>query len=139
MLVFLGFLLIALFLFGLVQWARGGALLWGLLRLKRNRHASDSHTRIQEEAEIHKAEKATDHFLRSSFKVIGLLAVAMWLFLGLTVLLDLMGINWLDRISSRARTFWGSPVYNQTFTPRYRTAPQRQDSILKSLGNRLRP
>ncbi len=128
---------LAVFLFGLVQWARGGAALWSLLRLKRKARSADSAERTREDAELRRAERATDHFLRSSFRVIGILAIVMWLFLGATVVLDLLGIDWMDRISSRARTFWGSPVYNRA--PVTTThAPTKRNNILKSLGEKLR-
>lgn len=129
--VFLGVLGLAIFLVGLVQWARGGAALWSILRLKKDAQSAE-----RAQSEIRRAEKATDHFLRSSFRVIGILAVVMWLFLGLTLVLDLMGVNWIDRISGRARAFWGSPVYNQA--PVTTHSPASRNSILKSMGEKFR-
>ena len=126
---------LAVFLFGLIQWARGGAALWFLLRLKRGARPSNPLKRAWESAEIRRAEKATDQLLRSSFKVIGILAIGMWLFLGLTVLLDLLGVDWVSRISTRAQTFWGSPVYNRT--PATTQSPARRGDIMKSLRNSL--
>lgn len=133
----LGVLGAALFLFGLVQWARGGAALWSILRFKRRSQSADTVERAQEYAELRKAEKETDRFLRSSFKVIGILAVVMWLFLGITVLLDFLNIDWLDRLSTRARTFWGSPVYNRAPITTTHT-PTKRNNILRSLGENLR-
>ena len=126
---------LAIFLFGLIQWARGGAALWSLLRLKREARPSNPLKRAWESAEIRRAEKATDQLLRSSFRVIGILAIGMWLFLGLTVLLDLLGVDWVSRISARAQTFWGSPVYNST--PVTTQSPARRGDIMKSLRNSL--
>ena len=131
---------IAIFLLGLVQWAYSGAALWSVWSLKKDlRSASrDERDELEEkkEDEIRRTEKRTDQLLMSSFKVIGILAVAMWLFLGLTVVLDLMGINWISTLSYRARTFWGSPVA-YTSAPAATRSPV-QNSILKSLGNALR-
>ena len=126
---------VAVFLFGLIQWARGGAALWSLLRLQRDAQPSNPLRRARESAEIRSAEKMTDQLLRSSFKVLGILAVGMWLFLGVTVLLDLLGIDWVSRISARAQTFWGSPVYNST--PVTTQSPARRGDIMKSLRNSL--
>ena len=137
MLLLLGVLALALFLFGLVQWARSGASLWTLLRLKRGGRPSSPSERIREESEIHRAEKLTDQLLRSSFRVICVLALGMWLALGIVVLLDLMGIDWIDRLSTRARTFWGSPVY-RNFPAATVHTPTRRDNFLKLMGESMR-
>ena len=106
---------LAIFLFGLIQWARGGAALWSLLRLQRDAQPSNPLRRARERAEIRSAEKMTDQLLRSSFRV--------------------LGIDWVSRISARAQTFWGSPVYNST--PVTTQSPARRGDIMKSLRNSL--
>ena len=126
---------LAVFLFGLIQWARGGAALWFLLRLKKDAQPSNPIRRARKSAEIHSAEKMTDQLLRSSFRVLGILAIGMWLFLGVTVLLDLLGIDWVSHISARAQTFWGSPANNGT--PVTIQSPARRGDIMKSLRNSL--
>ena len=132
----MGAVAIAIFLFGLVQWAYSGAALWSVWNLKKDLRSASRDELEEKEDEIRRTEKRTDQLLMSSFKVIGILAAAMWLFLGLTVVLDLMGINWISTLSSRARTFWGSSaVY--TSAPAATRSPV-QSSILKSLGNALR-
>ena len=132
----MGAVAIAIFLFGLVQWAYSGAALWSVWNLKKDLRSASRDELEEKEDEIRRTEKRTDQLLMSSFKVIGILAAAMWLFLGLTVVLDLMGINWISTLSSRARTFWGSPAA-YTSAPAATRSPV-QSSILKSLGNALR-
>lgn len=133
--IFLGVIALAIFLFGLVQWAYSGAALWSVWSLKKDLRSAKRDERAEKEDEIRRTEKRTDQLLMSSFKVLGILAVVMWLFLGVTVVLDLMGINWVSTLSSRARTFWGTPTYNSAPATK---RPSGQNSILRSLGNALR-
>ena len=128
-------IIVGVAVFGLIQWARGGAALWFLLRLKKDAQPSNPLRQARESAEIRNAEKMTDQLLRSSFRVLGILAIGMWLFLGVTVLLDLLGIDWVSRISARAQTFWGSPAYNGT--PVTIQSPARRGDIMKSIRNSL--
>lgn len=136
MVILLLVLSLAIFLIGLAQWARSGAALWSVLRARKSEAPEDGPEQARQNTELRRMERMTDRLLLSSFKVIGVLAVAMWLFLGLTVLLDLMGINWADRISLTARRFWGSPVYNHA--PARPNTPSGRNDILRSLGDKLR-
>jgi len=133
---------LAIFLFGLIQWARGGAALWSLRSLKKDTQSSNPIRRNRKSAEIHSAEEMADRFLRSSFKLLGILAIGMWLFLGVTVLLDLLGIDWISRLSSRARTFWGSSIYSSapynSTSVTTQSSAKRGNKILNSLRNSLK-
>lgn len=133
--ILLGAIAIAIFLFGLVQWAYSGAGLWSVWSLKKGLRFASRREWAEKEDEIRRTEKRTDQLLMSSFKVIGILAVVMWLFLGVTVLLDLLGIDWVSRISARAQTFWGSPAYNSA--PVNTQSPARRSDIMKSLRDSL--
>ena len=107
----LGFLGATVFLFGLYQWAQGGATLWRIFRIKREEkegHLSREERR-EVEKEVEKLEKAADRTITASFKIIAILAVFFWLFFGVTLLLDMFGINWIGTFSSRAKTYWSQP------------------------------
>jgi hypothetical protein len=96
------------FLFGLVQWARGGAGLWDIHRLLRHGpppNAAGTKETDQDAGEslqksIQSMERMTDGLLRSSFKVMGILALGVWIFVVITVIVDMLGLDWLDRASS---------------------------------------
>ena len=133
--ILLGAIAIAIFLFGLVQWAYSGAGLWSVWSLKKALRFASRREWAEKEDEIRRTEKRTDQSLMSSFKVIGILAAVMWLFLGVTVLLDLLGIDWVSRISARAQTFWGSPAYNSA--PVTTQSPARRSDIMKSIRDSL--
>ena len=134
--IILGAVAIAVFLFGLVQWAYSGAGLWSVWSLKKDLRSASRDELAEKEGKIRRTEKRADQLMMTSLKVIGVLAVVMWLFLGLTVVLDLMGINWISTLSSRARTFWASSdAY--TSAPAA-TRPPLRNSVLRFLGGALR-
>lgn len=127
----------AVFLFGLVQWARGGAGIWAILKYRREKYRLSASERLREEEEIRKIETLTDSALKASFKLLGFVAAAMWIFLGLTLIFDLMGVDWMSRISSRARYYWNSPTYVASPVGKKHSTPQR-NAIIQSLGEGVR-
>ena len=109
--ILLGFIGATIFLFGLYQWAQGGATLWRIFRLKKEEKERNltREERREAEKEVEKLEKAADRTITASFKIIAILAVFFWLFFGVTLLLDMFGINWISTFSSRAKTYWSQP------------------------------
>jgi hypothetical protein len=106
----------AVFLFGLVQWARGGATLWEVFHLVRNKPENAKDTdeekraaEIRTKMVIRDLETMTDSLLRSSFRVLGFLALAVWLFVIASVIIDAMGLDWLDGLSFQSNRLWGDP------------------------------
>ena len=114
------------FVFGLVQWARSGAILLDIHRLLKDglsQDAADSDTIVLQSEPKQKAsqkellhrsiqrmEMTTDGLLRSSFKVLGILALGMWIFIIASVLVDMLGLDWMGRLSFSANRVIGSPT-----------------------------
>jgi xanthine/uracil/vitamin C permease (AzgA family) len=97
----------AIFLFGLVQWARSGAVLWDIFRLA---ESSRDPKAWQDAAErMRSMESAMERLLRSSFRVLVTLAVVVWLFVVVVVIVDALGLGWLDGMSFQANRLFGNP------------------------------
>ena len=137
------------FLYGLVQWARGGAALWELRQISRGRKnatADDSETEEAPDSEIRGGprrqtsardlEKLTDVLLRSSFRVIGILAICVWVFVVFSVVVDMLGLDWLDNLSFRANRFWGNPAVRAGTSGS--GGGNSRNNILRSLGSGVR-
>ena len=116
------------FLFGLVQWARSGALLWDIHRLMHHGSTSAADGMeggIKEEARrkeslkqsIQKMEITMDGLLRSSFKLLGVLALCVWIFVMISVVADMAGLDWLDRLSFSANRILGNPTVRASNRP----------------------
>ena len=127
------------FIFGLIQWARSGAVLWDIFHIEENKDPEDLAGKQRKELAIQRMERDSDALLRSSFRIIGVLALATWVFLTLTVVFDSLGIDLIDRLSFKARSFWGSPVVRAGNTNTSAAAGgNRREDLLKSLGGGLR-
>ena len=88
--------------------------------------------KAQAEREVKQLEQAADRRISASFRIIAVLAVLVWIFLGVTMILEMFGINWVSTLSSRAKAYWSNPaVENQHNTP------SRSD-MLRNMGNNLR-
>jgi len=107
-----------IFLFGLVQWARSGALLWDIYELLKHGHLSGAaeagtpHENARKEnvqKSIQRMEITMDRLLRSSVKVLGALAICIWLFVAVFFVADMLGLYWSDWISSPHRAT-GNPA-----------------------------
>jgi type IV secretory pathway VirB2 component (pilin) len=97
----------AVFLFGLVQWARSGAVLWDIFRLAEN--SRDPKARQDAAERMKSMESMMERLLRSSFRVLGTLAVMVWLFVVVIVIVDALGLGWLDGMSFQANRLFGNP------------------------------
>ena len=132
------------FLFGLVQWARGGALLWDIVRRTppkgpAGNDASDGDlqkAKLREKETLQDLESVADRLLRSSLRVLGILALSVWLFIIASVVLDVLGFDWMERLSFRTNQMWGDPT-----TRSGARSPQSgagRGHVLRSLGSGLR-
>ena len=110
------------FLFGLIQWARSGALLLDIHRLLRygsapNAEDGAANTFRERDGKkeslrqaIQSMEMTMDGLLRSSFKLLGILALCVWIFVVFSVVSDMMGLDWLDRLTFSANRVLGNPT-----------------------------
>ena len=110
------------FLFGLVQWARSGAVLldiYALMKGKRNSSSGalkeDEHSEKAHKENVQKSiqnmEVTMDGLLRSSYRLICAVAICVWLVVAVTFVMDLFGFNWVDRLSSTSsHRVTGSPA-----------------------------
>lgn len=102
----LGFVGATVFLAGLYQWAQSGATLWKIFKIKRSESNLSREEIRRAEKEVQKLEQAADRTISASFKIIAALAVVVWLFFGVTMLLDMFGIDWVSTLSSKAKVYW---------------------------------
>ena len=133
MLLILSFVGASIFLLGLYQWAVTGSSLWRIFSLRRQEKEL-SHEEVQAtEREVKQLEAAADRTLSASFRILAVLAVLTWFFLGLTMVLDMFNIDWTGTLNARAKSYWAAPgVVSQT-----NTVPGRNDMI-RNLGTSLR-
>ena len=132
MLFLLGFIGATIFLLGLFQWAQGGANLWRIFRIRRREKQLTRAERVQAENEVKRLEQAADRTISASFRIIAVLAVLVWVFFGITLLLELFGINWVSSLSTRAKSYWSQPgIESQQATP-------SRNDMLRNMGNSLR-
>lgn len=133
MMVLLSFVAVTVFLLGLYQWAQGGASLWRIFRLRKMEKDLPSEERRQAEREVKQLEQAADRTIGASFRIIAILAVMVWVFLGLQMILEMFGINMIGRITSTARTYWSQPG-----TQTNQTSTQARNDMIRNLGTNLR-
>ena len=133
MMVLLSFVAVTVFLLGLYQWAQGGASLWRIFRLRKMEKDLPSEERRQAEREVKQLEQAADRTIGASFRIIAVLAVMVWVFLGLQMILEMFGINMIGRITSTARTYWSQPGVQSS-----QTATQARQDMIRNLGTNLR-
>ena len=132
MIILLSFIGVTVFLLGLYQWASGGAALWRIFSLRKMEKDLPSEERMQAEREVKQLEQSADRAVSASFRIIAGLAVAVWIFLGLQMILELFGINWVSSLSSRAKNYWSQPgIESQQSTP-------SRNDMLRNMGNNLR-
>lgn len=132
MVVLFAFIAVTIFLFGLYQWALGGANLWRIFSIKRQQHELDKQERLQADIEVKKLEQAADRTISASLRIIMMLAIFVWLFLGITMILELFGVNWVSALSTRAKSYWAQPGHETQ-----QNTPSRSD-MLRNMGNNLR-
>ena len=138
----LGFVGATVFLAGLYQWAQSGATLWKIFAIKRKESSLSRDEIRAAEKEVQKLEKAADRTITASFKIIAALAVIVWLFFGVTMLLDMFGINWISTLSSKAKVYWTNTNVTSVTTDSHSKsskapAPNRNER-LKSMSSGLK-
>ena len=131
MFTLLAFVAATIFLLGLWQWAQGGASLWRIFRLQRERH-STREEKVQAEREIKELERNADRTITASFRIIAVLAVFVWLFLGITVVLRMFGVDLVGKLTTHARAYWAQPAVNSN------SPTQQRNDMLRNMGNNLR-
>ncbi len=132
MTMFLSFIAATIFLYGLYQWAAGGANLWRIFQIRRNAAYMTNEELKRAEQEIKQLESHTDRTLGLSFKIIGAIAVLIWAFLGVTTILNMFGIDLIGNMSSRAKMYWAQPEVSA------KKAVQNRSKMLRDMSSRLR-
>ena len=133
MMVLLGFIGVSVFLLGLYQWALGGASLWRIFTLRKMEKDLPAEERKQAEREVKQLEQSADRTISASLRIITVLAVLVWVFLGMQMILELFGVNMIGSISSTARTYWSQPTVQNSHSP-----TQMRNDMLRNMGNNLR-
>ncbi len=133
MIILLSFIGVSVFLLGLYQWASGGAALWRIFTLRKMEKDLPSEEKRIAEREVQQLEQSADRAVSASFRIIAGLAVAVWIFLGLQMLLELFGVNMIGSISSTARHYWAQPQTTNSTSPN-----QMRNDMLRNMGNNLR-
>ena len=133
MMVLFAFIGVTVFLLGLYQWALGGASLWRIFTLRKMQKDLPNDERLQAEREVKKLEQSADRTISASLRIIAVLAVLVWVFLGLQMILEMFGVNMIGSISSTARTYWSQPQVQNSQSP-----TQMRNDMLRNMGNNLR-
>ena len=133
MMVLLAFVGVSVFLLGLYQWALGGASLWRIFTLKRMEKDLPAEEKRLAEREVRQLEQSADRTISASLRIIAVLAVLVWVVLGLQMILELFGVNMIGSISSTARTYWSQPGVQTNQSP-----TQMRNDMLRNMGNNLR-
>ena len=126
------FVAATIFLAGLYQWALGGASLWQIFRIRRGEKEMSSEEKKAAEREVKQLEESADRTISSSLRIIAVLAVLVWLFLGVTMILEIFGINWASSMFSRAKSYWSSPGMESHIST------QNRNETLRNMGNSFR-
>ncbi len=121
-----------LFLIGLYQWALSGANLWQIFSIRRGEKNMSRDEKNNAEREVKKLEESADRTISASLRIIAVLGVLVWLFLGVTMILEMFGINWVSSLSSRAKSYW---VATST---EVNTHTQNRNETLRNMGNSFR-
>ena len=133
MIVLLAFVGVTIFLLGLWQWAQGGASLWRIFRLRKNEKGLSREEKAQAEREVRELERTADRTITASFRIIAVLAVFVWLFLGASVLLRMFGIDMIGKLTTHAKAYWSQPAVQNS-----QTMTQQRNDMLRNMGNSLR-
>lgn len=132
MVIIFAFIAATIFLIGLYQWALGGASLWQIFRIRRGEKEMSSEEKKAAEREVKQLEASADRTISSSLRIIAVLAVLVWLFLGVTMILDMFGINWVSSMYTRAKTYWAAPGMES------HVSTQNRNETLRNMGNSFR-
>ena len=121
-----------IFLFGLYQWALGGASLWRIFSIRRREKELSSEEKLDAEREVKHLEQTADRTISASLRIIAVLAVLVWAFLGISVLLEMLGINFIGSTFARAKHYWASPAVESHMNI------QNRNETLRNMGNSFR-
>ena len=131
--VLLAFVGVSVFLVGLWQWALGGASLWRIFTIRKMEKDLPAEERMQAEREVRELERSADRTISSSLRIIAVLGVLVWVFLGMQMILELFGINMIGTISTTARSYWAQPGVTSSQSP-----TQMRNDMLRNMGSQLR-
>ncbi len=120
------------FLIGLYQWALSGASLWQIFSIRRGEKGMTRDEKKEAEREVKKLEESADRTISASLRIIAILAVLVWLFLGVTMILEMFGINWVSTLSSHAKSYWVSAGTDNHLSV------QNRNETLRNMGNSFR-
>ena len=132
MVVIFAFIAATIFLAGLYQWALGGASLWQIFRIRRGEKEMSSEEKQAAEREVKQLEESADRTISSAMRIIAVLAVLVWLFLGVTMILEMLGINWASSMFTRAKSYWSAPGMESHLST------QNRNETLRNMGNSFR-
>ena len=133
MIILLSFIGVTIFLLGLYQWASGGAALWRIFSLRKMEKDFPSEEKLQAEREVKQLEQRADRAVSASFRIIAGLAMAVWIFLGLQMILEFFGVNMIGYVSTHAHRYWSQPQVQNSNSP-----TQMRNDMLRNMGNNLR-
>ena len=146
------------FLFGLIQWARSGALFLDILHLTKHKDqpSEDAAQTLMDKKEmarekeslkksVQNMEKVMDNLLKSSFMVMAILGLCVWFVVVAVVVMDMMDFDWQDRLgflsTNRSHRALGSPTTRAGFNSGTRSTTggnrSRTDTI-RQLGSGMR-
>ena len=125
--IFMALLGVVLLGIGIFQWAQSGAGLWRILDIRRAKRGLPKKQR-EESAEERQLGQMADRSLRASFRILGFLALFLWVFLAASMLLDFLGVDLLGTLSSRAQRYW--TAYPTPPGGRSQTTPERNNILL---------
>jgi len=138
MITFLVIVIGVVFLFGLIQWARSGAVLWDIHELtKRKQSPSPDTAETSERYEkarkedvqksIQRMEVTMDGLLKSSYLLVCVVALCVWIFVGFFFVMDMLEFEWTDRFYLSTHRVTGSPAVRSSAGP-VRGTPIRGDA-----------
>lgn len=121
-----------IFLIGLYQWALGGASLWRIFSIRKKEKELSREERLDAEREVKQLEQTADRTISASLRIIAVLAVLVWAFLGVSVVLEMLGINLVSSTFARAKQYWASPTVDNHMNV------QNRNETLRNMGNSFR-
>ena len=138
----IAFIIVSVGLWGLIQWAKSGASMWESASLTRRKRKMHGEERLKVEEEIRQLDLECDRRLKTSFKILAGLLIAVWLMLAGAIILRFFGLegwarNRLEDVYMRARNYWNSGIHYGPQEEIPQSTPERK-KMLKELGSSLR-
>jgi hypothetical protein len=85
---------------------------------------------------IRNMERVMDGLLRSSLKALGVLALCVWVFVLAAVAVDMLNLDWLDRLSFTVNRVFGNPAVRAAGVNRNNSSAR--NNTFRSLGSGMR-